>query len=78
MLNRSQRNFAHVTTVILSWRGQTLVENVLNQSTANFGRIYNSIEIALVGRAPDQAIDRYPWRAWTTDSDILRDNIPTA
>ena len=34
---------------ILLW----LVEYILNQSTANFGRISNSIEIALVGWAPE-------------------------
>ena len=33
---------------ILSW----LVEHILNQSTAKFGRILNSIEIS-VERAPD-------------------------
>ena len=31
-------------------------EYILNQSTANFDRISNSIEISLVGRAPGQAL----------------------
>ena len=31
------------------------VEYISNQSTENFGRISNSIEIALVGRAPGDA-----------------------
>ena len=30
------------------------VEYILNQGTANFGRISNSIEISFVGWAPDQ------------------------
>ena len=30
----------------------TLVQHILNQCTANFDRISNSIEISLVGRAP--------------------------
>ena len=29
------------------------MEYTLNQSTPNFGRISNSIEISLVGQAPD-------------------------
>ena len=53
MLNRSQINFAHVTTVTLSRLVQTFVvigRMHLNLGIANFGRISNSIEIALVGR----------------------------
>ena len=34
------------------------VEYILNQSTANFGRISNSIEISLVGRAPGHNLHR--------------------
>ena len=33
---------------ILLWS----VEYILNQSTANYGRIFNSMEISLVGQAP--------------------------
>ena len=40
-------NFTVVVCKILWWS----VEYILNQSTANFGRISNSIEISLVGRA---------------------------
>ena len=39
----------------MSWRVQIsmwLVEYILNQSTANFGRILKSIKISLVGLAP--------------------------
>ena len=35
---------------ILMWS----VKHILNKSTRNFGRISNSIEISLVGQAPDQ------------------------
>ena len=58
MLTRSQRIFAHVTTVAMSRRVQNFVEigthfkHILNKSTANFGRIWNSIEILLVERVP--------------------------
>ena len=37
---------------ILLWS----VENILNHSTANFGRISNSIKISLVGQAPHQPL----------------------
>ena len=44
------------------------VEYSLNQSTANFGRISNSIEISLVVRAPGQCL--YPSGWWTGVLDI--------
>ena len=54
ILDRSQRYFAHVTTVTLSWRVQNMVvigRVFLTPECFNFHRISNSIEICLVGRA---------------------------
>ena len=50
VLIRSQQNFAHCNDVckISLWS----VTYILNWSSPNFGRISNSIEISLVGRAP--------------------------
>ena len=36
------------------------MEYILNQSTANYGRISNSIEISLVGRVPDCHMQQMP------------------
>ena len=54
VLNWSQWNFAHVTTVTLSWRMQNFVVIVdinVELEHSNFCRISNSIEISLVGQA---------------------------
>ena len=48
ILHTSRQLHYRGVCIILLW----LVEYVLNQSTAYFGRISNSIEIPLVGRAP--------------------------
>ena len=61
-----------------------LVEYILNQSIANFGRIYNSIEISLVGRAPGLDVLTRPLH-WTalpesgtvTNSGFLASSPPT-
>ena len=47
---------------ILSW----LIEYILNQRTANYGRISNSIEISLLGRAPgpEQAANHHLNQCW--------------
>ena len=57
LFSQSPQNFAHVTTVTLSWRVQMWsVDRILKQSTANFDRISNSIEIPLVGREPGYSL----------------------
>ena len=49
MYSTDHNEILHGVCKISLW----LVEYVLNQSTAYFGRISNSIEIPLVGQAPD-------------------------
>ena len=54
ILNRSQWNFAHATTVELSWRVQNLIVIgwvCFKLEHSKFDRISNSIEISLVVRA---------------------------
>ena len=54
ILNRSKRYFAHVTTVTLSWRVQNIVViGSVHFTLECFEFSSNSIEICLVGRAPD-------------------------
>ena len=48
MLHTSRQLHCRDVCKILLWS----VEDILNQSTASFGRIANSIQISLVGRAP--------------------------
>ena len=48
ILHTSQKLHCHVACAISLWSAKY----ILNQSTAKFGRISNSIEISLVGRAP--------------------------
>ena len=52
ILLTSRQLYCRDVCKISSW----LVEYILNYSTANFGRIPNSIEISFVGRAPGQQI----------------------
>ena len=56
MLIWSQRNFAQVTTVTLSWHVQNFVvfgwAHFKPEQVANFGRISNLIEISLEGWVP--------------------------
>ena len=49
ILHMSRQLHCRDVCKILLWS----VEYILNQSTANFGQISNSIEIALMGRVPD-------------------------
>ena len=80
MLNWSQRNFAHVTSRQCNCRDVCKislwsVKYILNQSTANFGQISNSIEISLVGQAPGQCDGETnsATRSWTDTILTLQD-----
>ena len=56
MLNQSQQNFAHIKTVLLSWRVQNFVVICglyYEQQHYKFCLILNSIKISLVWWAPD-------------------------